>query len=168
MCNANVVRFNPSCRLSMPAVAVQMNVFRRVTGLLTYQRAIPVMSDGCTSCILHWLAVSVYQKCTLLKVYYIETEKPWNLTGPSAPPFWYVKGKHLTAHIFFCSHRCFLKDLFHQSTGKKKTCQHRNWSHIWILNLETPIFSQWKPSTVRITEDERKGTYSYLSDICTE
>ena len=86
-CNANFAHFSPSCQLSMPAVAVQMNVFRRVTGLLTYQRAIPVTSDGCTSCILHWLAACFYLKCTLLQVYYTETEKPWNPPGPSAPPF---------------------------------------------------------------------------------
>lgn len=53
MCNANVARFNLFHQLAVPAVAVQMDVFRRVTGLLTHQRAIPVTSDGCTAGILH-------------------------------------------------------------------------------------------------------------------
>lgn len=134
MCNANVVHFNPSCQLYMPAVAVQMNVFRRVTGLLTYQRAIPVTSDGCTSSILHWLAAWVYQKCTLLKVYYIETEKPWKPPGPSGPAFLICKGKASNS-------TCIL--LFTQ-TVFKGTFSSAHWKRKNLVSIETGVtFGSW-------------------------
>lgn len=67
-------------------------------------RPVPVMSDGCTSWKLHWLAAYIYQKCTLLKIYYTQTSKPWNPPGLSALAF-LIKGKHIKSNRFFWSHR---------------------------------------------------------------
>lgn len=144
-------------------------LFQKGHRSINIMRPVPIMSDSCASCKLHWLAAYIYQKGTLLKIYYTQTSKSWKPPGLPALAF-LIKG--IKSHRFFCSHRQFLKDHSHQPSENYKSRQHRNWSCIWVLNLEIPIFSQWKTSGVRIlwsgSDYVKKGTDGHFLDVCTE